>query len=61
MKLDHPRMAVGVCVSTKSPFCIICENEYPNETGEPVREPKLDPAVGEDDREIRGLVIFEND
>lgn len=52
-------MAVGVCVSAKSPFCICCPYGYPNETGEAVREPKPDPVAGEADREIRGLVILE--
>lgn len=30
----HPRMAVGLCVSAKRPFCIGFRNEYPNGTGE---------------------------
>lgn len=57
----YPWMAVGVCVSAKRLFCIVCRYGYPNETGEDVREPRFDPALGDDDRDIRGLVIFGGD
>ena len=54
-------MAVGVCVSAKSPFCMVCRYGYPKETGEVVREPSPDPVAGDADRDMRGLVIVDEE
>lgn len=52
-------MAVGVCVSEKSPFCIGCRYGYPNDTGEAVREePSPDRVAGDGVRELFGLIDF---
>lgn len=54
----YPRMAVGVCVSVKNPFCIGCRYGYPNDTGEAVREPNPGPVAGDGARESAGLIGF---
>lgn len=52
-------MAVGVCVSEKSPFCVGGRYGYPNDTGEAVRvEPSPDRAAGDGVREFFGLIGF---
>ena len=52
-------MAVGVCDSEKSPFCIGGPYGYPNDTGEAVRvEPNPDRVAGDGVREFFGLIGF---
>lgn len=52
-------MAVGACVSEKSPFCIGCRYGYPNDTGEAVRVvPSPDRVAGDGVREFFGLIGF---